>query len=94
MATHMDFAASNVPGYAFPVHLCGAEVLRFYPFGPTGGSSANATMITYRNTCFIGINSDTAAIPDTAAFMACLAEGFDEVLALAAAGRGEAAAAG
>jgi diacylglycerol O-acyltransferase / wax synthase len=83
MATHMDFTASNVPGYSFPVHLCGSEVLRVYPFGPTGGASANATMITYRDTCCIGVNADTAAIPDMPAFMTCLAEGFDEVLALA-----------
>lgn len=80
MALHMDFAASNVPGYGFPVHLCGAEVQRVYPFGPTGGSAANATMITYRDTCCIGVNADTAAVPDTEALMACLAEGFAEVL--------------
>lgn len=84
MATHMDFAASNVPGYASPVHLCGAEVERVYPFGPTGGSSANVTMISYRGTCCLGVNSDPAAIPDGDEFHRCLTEGFDEVLRLCA----------
>jgi hypothetical protein len=86
MALHMDFAASNVPGYGFPVHLCGAEVLRVYPFGPTGGSAANATMITYSGTCCIGVNVDTAAVPHTDELLRCLAEGFGEVLTLAGAG--------
>jgi hypothetical protein len=83
MALHMDFAASNVPGYRFPVHLCGAEVLRLYPFGPTGGSATNATMVTYRDTCCIGVNVDTAAVPDVDKLLACFADGFDEVLSLA-----------
>jgi diacylglycerol O-acyltransferase len=83
MAVHMDFGASNVPGVPFPVHLAGAEVLRFYPFGPTGGSAVNITLISYRGNCGIGVNSDAAAIPDGELFLRCLAEGFDEVLALA-----------
>jgi diacylglycerol O-acyltransferase / wax synthase len=86
MAVHMDFGASNVPGVPFPVHLAGAEALRFYPFGPTGGSAVNVTLISYRGVCCIGVNSDTAAITDGDRFLACLTEGFDEVLALAGAG--------
>lgn len=82
MAVHMDFGASNVPGPAFPVHLAGAEVLRFYPFGPTGGSAVNITLLSYRGTCCIGVNMDTAAITDGDRFLACLADGFAEVLAV------------
>jgi diacylglycerol O-acyltransferase / wax synthase len=82
MAMHMDFGASNVPGFPFPVYLAGAQALRYYPFGPTGGSSVNVTLISYRDTCCIGANSDTAAITDGDAFLECLAEGFDEVLAV------------
>ncbi len=82
MAVHMDFGASNVPGPPFPVYLAGAEALRFYPFGPTGGSAVNITLLSYRGTCCIGVNADTAAVPDGERFLACLAEGFDEVLAL------------
>jgi diacylglycerol O-acyltransferase len=86
MAFHVDFGASNVPGFPFPVYLAGAEALRYYPFGPTGGSSVNVTLLSYRDTCCIGVNSDTAAITDADAFHACLADGFDEVLALSGAG--------
>jgi diacylglycerol O-acyltransferase len=35
------------------------------------------------DTCALGIDVDTGAIPDFEAFNACLVEGFDEVLALA-----------
>lgn len=92
MALHMDFGASNVPGPSFPVHLAGAEALRFYPFGPTGGSAVNITLLSYRGTCCIGVNTDTAAVTDGERFLTCLAEGFDEVLAVG--GDGERAAPG
>lgn len=82
MAVHMDFGASNVPGPAVPVHLAGAEALRFYPFGPTGGSAVNITLLSYRGTCCIGVNMDTAAVTDGDRFLDCLTEGFAEVLAV------------
>ena len=82
MAVHMDFGASNVPGPPFPVHLAGARVQRLYPFGPTGGSAVNITLISYEGTCCIGVNTDVAAIPDGDRFLRCLREGFDEVVAV------------
>lgn len=82
MALHVDFVASNVPGYRTPVYLEGAEVLRCYPFGPTGGTAVNITLMSYRDTCGVGVNMDTAAIPDPDVFLRCLADGFDEVLDL------------
>ena len=42
----------------------------------------NVTLLSYDGTCGVGVTLDTAAIPDTEVFMACLAEGFEEVLAL------------
>ena len=41
------------------------------------------TMISHDGLCCIGVNADPAAIPDTERFVACLRDGFDEVLALA-----------
>jgi diacylglycerol O-acyltransferase len=35
------------------------------------------------DTCALGIDVDTGAIPDFETFRECLVEGFDEVLALA-----------
>jgi WS/DGAT/MGAT family acyltransferase len=83
MLKHVDFLASNVPGMPVPMYLAGVEVERFFPFGPTAGSSVNLTLMSYCDVCCIGVNRDTGAIPDGDLFLRCLAEGFDEVLALA-----------
>ena len=39
--------------------------------------------MSYDGTCCIGVNMDTGAVPDPDVFMACLREGFDEVLDVA-----------
>lgn len=82
MLKHIDFLASNVPGFPEPVYVGGALVEGFYPFGPTIGSAANVTLMSYRGTCNIGINTDLGAVPDPDVFLQCLVDGFDEVLAL------------
>ncbi len=79
----VDFLASDVPGVPVPVYLAGAKVRVQYAFGPTIGSAVNVTLLTYIDTCALGIDVDTGAIPDFDAFYDCLVEGFDEVLALA-----------
>lgn len=84
MLKHVDFVASNVPGMGFPVYLAGARMTRYVPFGPTIGAAVNVTLLSYDGTCEIGVTVDTAAVPDITTFMACLGEGFDEVLALGA----------
>lgn len=80
---HVDFVASDVPGIPVPVSLAGANVLMQYAFGPTIGSAVNVTLLTYVDTCAIGIDVDSGAIPDVKLFTECLRAGFDEVLALA-----------
>ena len=79
----VDFLASNVPGLDAPVYVAGARVLAYYPFGPTIGAAFNTTLVSYVDTCNIGINIDDAAVPDGDALMTDLRAGFDEVLALA-----------
>jgi diacylglycerol O-acyltransferase / wax synthase len=79
---HVDFLASNVPGVPVPVWVGGAAVTRHYAFGPTIGAGINITLITYQDTCALGINADSGAVPDLPVFRECLVEGFDEVLAL------------
>ena len=83
MLKHIDFLASNVPGIPIPLYLAGAEVDSFYAFGPTIGAALNVTLMSYRGTCFVGINIDTAAVPDPAVLMECMRDGFDEVLSSA-----------
>ncbi|MBX7435093.1 WS/DGAT domain-containing protein [Mycobacterium sp. Y57] len=80
---HVDFLASDVPGIPVQVSLGGAEVRRQYAFGPTIGSAVNVTLLTYVDTCELGIDVDTGAIPDVEEFCDCLRAGFDEVLVLA-----------
>jgi diacylglycerol O-acyltransferase len=80
---NVDFLCSDVPGIPVPVFLGGAKVLTQYGFGPTIGSAVNVTLLTYVDVCTLGIDVDTAAIPDYDLFYECLVAGFDEVLALA-----------
>ncbi len=81
---HVDFLASDVPGIPIPVHLGGAAVQMQYAFGPTIGASVNVTLVSYVDTCAVGVNVDTGAIPDVDLFHACIVAGFDEVLATGA----------
>ena len=80
---HVDFLASDVPGIPMPVYLGGAAVTVQYPFGPTIGAGVNVTLMSYVDTCAVGVNVDIGAIPDYDVFHECLAAGFAEVLALA-----------
>ncbi|TWH42078.1 WS/DGAT/MGAT family acyltransferase [Rhodococcus rhodochrous J38] len=79
---HIDFLASNVPGSPIPLYMAGAEVLRYYPFAPTVGSAVNITLMSHTSHCCIGINADSAAVPDLPVLVESLAEGFGEVLAV------------
>src|ERR1700758_793233 len=80
---HVDFVASDVPGVPVPVFLGGAPVRAQYAFGPTIGSSVNVTLLTYVDICALGINVDTAAIPDYDVFHGAIVSSFDELLTLA-----------
>ncbi len=80
---NVDFLASDVPGIPVPVFIGGAEVMMQYPFGPTIGAAVNITLMSYVDTCALGINVDAGAVPDFEVFHTGLVAGFDEVLALA-----------
>jgi diacylglycerol O-acyltransferase len=79
----VDFLASDVPGLTAPVYVAGAKLLAYFPFGPTIGTAVNATLLSYVDTCCIGVNIDVAAVPDPENLMTDLRAGFDEVLRLA-----------
>ena len=83
---HVDFLASNVGSIRAPASIGGALVRSAYAFGPTIGAAVNITLVTYADTCYLGIDIDTGAIPDHDVFRECLIQGFDEVLALAGTG--------
>ena len=50
---------------------------------PLSGRPLNVTLLSYVDTCAIGINMDAAAIPDAEVFYDCLVAGFDDIVALA-----------
>ena len=75
----VDFVTSNVPGVPIPVFLAGARLESQFPFGPMSGAATNITLLSYLDELQIGVNVDTAAVPDPDVFLACLLEGFDEV---------------
>jgi len=81
MLKHVDFLASNVPGFPVPVFIGGARIEAFYAFGPTIGAAANITLMSYRGTCHLGVTTDNGAVPDPDLLRACFVEGFEEVMA-------------
>jgi diacylglycerol O-acyltransferase / wax synthase len=82
MFKHVDFLASNVPGLEMPLYLGRARLERFYPFGPTVGAAVNVTLLSYCDSCGIGVNTDTGAVPDPDVLVDCLREDFEEILDL------------
>ncbi|MGY2012073.1 wax ester/triacylglycerol synthase domain-containing protein [Nocardia gipuzkoensis] len=82
MLKHVDFVASNVPGSPVPLYVAGARIDRMYAFAPTIGTAVNVTLTSHAGTCYIGINADTAAIPDLETLTECLTAGFATVLGL------------
>jgi hypothetical protein len=81
MLRGVDFVTSNVPGAPIPLYAAGAEIVQQFPFGPLSGAAANVTLLSWLDQVCIGINVDPASVTDPAAFHACLADGFDEVIA-------------
>ena len=82
MLKYVDFLASNVPGFPFPVYLGGAKLTGVYPCVSPTGTGVNVTLMSYCDKCCIGVNMDHGAIPDAAEFLADLKAGFEEVMAV------------
>ncbi len=81
MLKAIDFVATNVPGLTHRVYLAGAEVTREYAFAPSSGAAFSVALLSHGDQCCIGINIDTTAVSDPDELVACLREGFDDVLA-------------
>jgi diacylglycerol O-acyltransferase len=80
-AETVDFATSNVRGAPFDLYVAGARVISNHPFGPTGGTAFNATVLSYKGSMDVGIAIDTAAVADPERLLACLEEGIRETIA-------------
>jgi WS/DGAT/MGAT family acyltransferase len=78
----VDFVTSNVPGAPIELFSAGAKVTDMYAFAPLSGAAVNVTLLSYVDTCHVAVNSDRAAVPDPDRLIACLREGWDEILAV------------
>lgn len=83
MLKHVDTVVTNVAGLDQPSFLAGTEVIKEYAFAPPNGAAMNVSLVSHVGTACIGIVTDTAAVPDDDVMLACLIEGFDDVLAVA-----------
>ncbi|MGZ6979839.1 MAG: wax ester/triacylglycerol synthase domain-containing protein [Acidimicrobiia bacterium] len=77
----VDFATSNLRGSPIDLYLGGARILASYPLGPRSGCAINVTALSYCGDLCLGIHSDPAAVTDPEAFVECLRESFDALLA-------------
>ena len=57
--------------------------MRNYAFAPPTGAAVNIAFLSHVDTACIGVVCDSAAVPDEDVLLACLVEGFDEVLQVA-----------
>jgi hypothetical protein len=67
-----DFVATNVPGPRSTVHLAGARLEHLYAFSPPAGAALNVSLVTVGRRACMGINIDTAAVPDHSMLLDCI----------------------
>ena len=77
----VDFACSNVRGAPFDLYVAGGLVQANYPMGPTAGTAVNVTLLSYRGSMDIGVNSDTAAVDNPELLRDCIDTSLGEVVA-------------
>jgi diacylglycerol O-acyltransferase / wax synthase len=77
----VDFATSNLRGSPIELYLGGAQIVGNYPLGPRSGCAVNVTALSYCGALCLGIHSDPAAVTDPEAFVECLHDAFDALLA-------------
>ncbi len=85
MMKGVDVLASNVPGPNFPLFLAGVRVNDFVAYGPPAGAALNVTLFSYCSTVYLGVTTDSAAIPDRDRFLACLDRSIHEIVGIDAA---------
>jgi WS/DGAT/MGAT family acyltransferase len=78
----VDFACSNVRGAPFPLYVSGAKVLSNHPMGPTGGTAANATVLSYEGSLDLGLVTDPAAVDAPSELRDYIVEELEALIAL------------
>jgi WS/DGAT/MGAT family acyltransferase len=82
MLKGVDFVASNVPGSPVPLYLAGASVSGVCAFAPPTGAALSLTLVSYIDTCAIGVAADPDAVTDVDLLVECLQDACAEVLSL------------
>ncbi|TFG93803.1 MAG: wax ester/triacylglycerol synthase family O-acyltransferase [Myxococcales bacterium] len=76
----MNTIVTNVPGPAFPLYLCGAELLAIYPQAPLlEGIGLVTGVISYNGRLCWGFNADYDRVPDLDAYVAGVNRSFLEL---------------
>jgi hypothetical protein len=71
---------SNVPGPPLKRYLAGAKIDAVYPFAPVLlGIPIAIALVSYGDSCCIGIDADPAAIPDPQTLNQNFAAAIDEI---------------
>lgn len=77
---NIDFIVTNVPGILVPRYLAGAEIVAAYPFAPVAMKSpVSVALYGYRETLFIGLDSDETSMPDVETFKTMIVGAFEEL---------------
>jgi WS/DGAT/MGAT family acyltransferase len=80
----INLIISNVPGPQFPLYLCGAEVLGYFPISVISDVSGglNITVFSYNGSVDIGIVACRDMVPDVWKIVGYMREALEELKAL------------
>lgn len=78
-ARRVDLQASNIIGPDCAVYLAGAQVERFYAFGPLPGIPVMAVLVSYEGTCTVGFTIDPAAVTEPELLVECTRTAFRDL---------------
>ncbi|NVI85973.1 wax ester/triacylglycerol synthase family O-acyltransferase [Actinomadura sp. BRA 177] len=80
----INLMISNVPGPQFPLYLCGAKVLGYYPISVVTDVSGglNITVFSYNGKVHVGIVACRDLVPDPSEIVDHLVDALDELKAL------------
>jgi diacylglycerol O-acyltransferase len=86
----INLVISNVPGPQFPLYLCGAQVLGYFPFSVISDISGglNITVFSYDGSVDVGIVACRDMVPDVWTIVDHLRAALDELAALPPEGEG------
>jgi diacylglycerol O-acyltransferase len=84
----INLVISNVPGPQFPLYLCGAEVLGYFPISVISDVSGglNITVFSYNGRVDVGIVACRDMVPDVWNLIDHLSDALEELKALPPAG--------